>query len=40
MKIAEDFRRIAREALTGKWLIAVAVGLVAALLGGIGSEGP
>ncbi len=40
MKIAEDFRRIARECLTGKWLIAVAVGLVASILGGIGSNGP
>ena len=40
MKIAEDFRRIARNALTNKWLIAVAVGLVASLLGGIGSNGP
>lgn len=40
MKFAEDFRRIAREALAGKWFIAVAVGFVAVLLGGIGSEGP
>ena len=40
MKIAEDFRRIARNALTNKWLIAVAVGLVASILGGIGSNGP
>jgi len=40
MKIAEDFRRIARNALTNKWLIAVLVGLVAALLGGLASEGP
>ena len=40
MKIAEDFRRIARESLTGKWFIAVAVGLVASILGGIGSNGP
>lgn len=40
MKIAEDFRRIARESLTGKWLIAVLVGLVASLLGGLASEGP
>ena len=39
MKIAEDFRRIARNALTNKWLIAVAVGLVASILGGIGSNG-
>ena len=40
MKIAEDFRRIAINALTNKWLIAVAVGLVASILGGIGSNGP
>ena len=40
MKIAEDFRRIARNALTNKWFIAVAVGLVASILGGIGSSGP
>ncbi len=40
MKIAEDFRRIAREALTGKWPIAVLVGLVASLLGGLASEDP
>ena len=40
MKIAGDFRRIARSALTGKWLIAVAVGLVASILGAIGDNGP
>jgi len=40
MKYAADFRRIAREALSGKWLIAVLVGLVAMLLGGAGSDGP
>ena len=40
MKIAEDFRRIARESLTNKWFIAVAVGLVASILGGIGGGGP
>ena len=40
MKIAEDFRRIARNALTNKWLIAVAVGLVASILGGISGGGP
>ena len=40
MKYAADFRRIAREALSGKWLIAVLVGLVAMLLGGVGSDGP
>lgn len=40
MRLAEDFRRIARNALTNKWLIAVAVGLVASILGGVGSSGP
>lgn len=40
MKIAEDFRRIARDALTNKWFIAVAVGLVASILGGISGGGP
>lgn len=34
MKIASDFRRDAREALRGKWVMAVLVGLVATLLGG------
>jgi len=40
MRLAEDFRRIARNALTNKWLIAIAVGLVASILGGVGSSGP
>ena len=40
MKTAEDFRRIAKNALTGKWLIAVAVGLVASILGAVGDNGP
>ncbi|MBR5247351.1 MAG: hypothetical protein IKV27_00130, partial [Lachnospiraceae bacterium] len=39
MKIAANFRYIAREALRGKWLIAVIAGLIAFLLGGLGSEG-
>lgn len=39
MKYAADFRYIAREALRGKWLIAVVVGLVASLLGGAGADG-
>ena len=39
MKFAADFRYIAREALRGKWLIAVIAGLIAFLLGGLGSEG-
>lgn len=40
MKIAEDFRRIARNSLAGKWWLAVASGLVVSLLGGINGEGP
>lgn len=40
MKYAADFRRIALDALSGKWVIAVLVGLVAMLLGGTGSDGP
>jgi len=39
MKIAADFRKIARESLTGKWFIAVLAGIVASLLGGLASEG-
>ena len=39
MKSMADFRRIAREALKGKWSIAVIAGLIASLLGGITSEG-
>ena len=40
MKVAEDFRYIAREALRGKWGIAVIAGLIASLLGALGSDGP
>ena len=40
MKCAYDFRRIAREALRGKWMIAVVAGLIAGLLGGTSSSGP
>lgn len=40
MKCAADFRRIARESLRGKWLMAVLAGLVAAILGAAGSNGP
>lgn len=39
MKCAADFRRIAREALRGKWKIAVLAGFVALLLGGVVWEG-
>ena len=40
MKYAADFRSIARNALKGKWGIAVVAGLIASLLGAIGSSGP
>jgi len=40
MKLAADFRYIAREALKGKWGIVVIAGLIASLLGGLGSDGP
>lgn len=40
MKYAADFRSIARAALRGRWFIAVMVTLVAAVLGGTGSNRP
>ena len=40
MKYAADFRQIARNSLNGKWGMAVLVGMVAVLLGGIGNSGP
>ena len=40
MKYAADFRQEARAALQGNWLLAILVGLVAALLGGATSGGP
>ena len=40
MKYAADFRQEAREVLQGNWLLAILVGLVAALLGGASSDGP
>ena len=40
MKLAADFRQEARDALQGKWLLAILVGLVAAILGGATSDGP
>ena len=40
MKFAADFRSIARDALKGKWKIAVLVGLVASILGAIEGMGP
>lgn len=38
MLYAEDFRRIARKSLEGRWALAVGTGLVAALFGGTGSS--
>lgn len=40
MKYAADFRSIARNALRGKWAIAVIAGLIASLLGAVASNGP
>lgn len=40
MKFASDFRRIAREALKGRWGVAVVTGALAMLLGGIDFGGP
>ena len=39
MKYAADFRKIARETLTGKWKIVILVCLVALLLGGTSTDG-
>lgn len=38
MKVAADFRKEAREALRGKWFLAVLVGLAASLLGVTGHD--
>ena len=40
MRVAEDFRMIARDVLNGKWKIAVLVGIIATLLGGVKGSGP
>ena len=40
MKIASDFRAIARAALKGRWGVAVLAGLLATILGGASSDGP
>lgn len=40
MRLAEDFKSIARDALNGKWTTAVLVGLVAMLLGAVEGMGP
>lgn len=39
MKLAQDFRRRAREALKGHWFIAVIAGFIASLLGGLTGTG-
>lgn len=39
MKCAADFRSIARQALSGRWKIAVIAGLIAAILGGVDTNG-
>jgi len=38
--LASDFRAAARRALAGKWVLAVAAGLIVVLLGGASSGGP
>lgn len=40
MRVAADFRSIARAALRGKWGIAVIAGVIASLLGSLESGGP
>ena len=40
MKNSSDFRSLARKALSGKWMIAVLAGVIASVLGGIGTSGP
>lgn len=39
MKLAQDFRKQAKEALRGKWFIALIAGVIASLLGGINDTG-
>lgn len=39
MKRAADFRRIARDALNGRWGVAIVAGLLASLLGATGGSG-
>jgi uncharacterized membrane protein len=39
MRYAEDFRRIAREALKGRWALAIGTGIVAGILGANGGGG-
>ena len=39
MKYAADFRSLARDALRGKWIMALVAGLIATVLGGLQSSG-
>jgi uncharacterized membrane protein len=39
MKLASDFRKQAKEALRGKWFIALIAGVIASLLGGLNGMG-
>ena len=39
MKLASDFRKQAKEALRGKWFIALIAGIIASLLGGLNGMG-
>ena len=36
---SSDFRQKARDALSGKWLVAILAGFIASILGGIGNSG-
>ena len=40
MKYAADFRSIARNVLSGRWVNAVIAGLIASVLGAVASNGP
>ncbi|MBR4878248.1 MAG: DUF975 family protein [Clostridia bacterium] len=39
MRVSSDFRRIARNALRNKWLMAIIVCIIVSFLGGVNSEG-
>ncbi len=39
MRIASDFRRIARNALRSKWVMAIIILIIVSFLGGVNSEG-
>ena len=39
MRVSFDFHRIARNALRNKWILAVIIGLIASILGGVNFEG-